>query len=97
MDAFLVYSVFQVFSYTIGDLLEDLIFGDLGVLKFWVHVPWITITSLIAAQGYASNFYHERSVAMRWNGDVFKSLTNLMCPLFYPTIEFRNPIVKQRD
>ena len=34
IETFLFYSLFQAFSYTIGDLIEDFIFGDLRVLKF---------------------------------------------------------------
>ena len=37
MDAFLFYSLFQAFSYTIGDLIEDFIYRDLGVLNWQAH------------------------------------------------------------
>ena len=78
-------------------MTEDFIFGDLGVINFWMHVPWTTMISVVSLQGYAVNFYYNGEGAMRWGGDILKSITSLMCPLIYPTVILTKPLERQID
>ena len=55
------------------------------------------MVSVVSLQGYAANFYYHGPQAMRWGGNIFKSLTSLMCPLIYPTVNFALPLEKQVD
>jgi hypothetical protein len=43
-----VYLFCQAASYLQGDLVEDFIFADMGVIGFSQHIPWFSIVSLVS-------------------------------------------------
>jgi len=84
-----IYLFCQAASYLQGDLLEDFIFGDLGVIGFYQHLPWFSIVSIISLDGFLAHYYYKQSESLRQI-----PTTYLSSPVDYPSINLKQIVVE---
>lgn len=84
-----VYLFCQAASYLQGDIVEDFVFGDLGVIGIYQNLPWFLIVTIVSLDGFLAHFYYKQSESLRR-----APTTYLSSPVVYPSINMMEIILE---